>query len=47
MEDRRINFVDEYEAQPAPRKVWLTRSIVTSLIAGLGAAAWVFGYFRF
>ncbi len=46
MDDERVNFVDEYEARQAPRTVWLTRAIVTSVIAGLGAVGcmFLFGY---
>lgn len=49
MDDGRVNFVDEYEARPAPRNVWLTRSIITSLIAGIGAVGcmFLFGYITF
>lgn len=48
MDDERVNFVDEYESRPVPRKVWLTRSIITSLIAGLGAVGCMilFGYVK-
>ena len=49
MDEGRVNFVDEFEAREAPRKVWLTRSIITSVIAGLGAVGCIvlFGYGRF
>ena len=48
MDEGRVNFVDEYESQQAPRKVWLTRSIITSLIAGFGAVGCMvlFGYVK-
>ena len=44
MKTRRFNFADQYEAKKPPVSVWLTRSIVTGLLAGFGAAAYALGY---